>query len=68
MKNFDINEDPHRRYNPLINEWVWFLHIVQNVLGKDKRKFTPMHCQNMTHLLLVSGCSANGMVNLDYKK
>ncbi|WP_418263730.1 UDP-glucose--hexose-1-phosphate uridylyltransferase [Flavobacterium faecale] len=22
MRNFDINEDPHRRYNPLINEWV----------------------------------------------
>jgi UDPglucose--hexose-1-phosphate uridylyltransferase len=22
MKNFDISEDPHRRYNPLINEWV----------------------------------------------
>jgi UDPglucose--hexose-1-phosphate uridylyltransferase len=22
MKNFDINEDPHRRYNPLTNEWV----------------------------------------------
>ena len=22
MKNFDINEDPHRRYNPLIDEWV----------------------------------------------
>ena len=22
MKNFDSNEDPHRRYNPLINEWV----------------------------------------------
>ena len=22
MKNFDINEDPHRRLNPLINEWV----------------------------------------------
>jgi UDPglucose--hexose-1-phosphate uridylyltransferase len=22
MKNFDINEDPHRRYNPLINEWI----------------------------------------------
>ena len=22
MKKFDINEDPHRRYNPLINEWV----------------------------------------------
>lgn len=22
MKNFDIHEDPHRRYNPLINEWV----------------------------------------------
>lgn len=22
MKNFDITEDPHRRFNPLINEWV----------------------------------------------
>ena len=22
MKKFDIYEDPHRRYNPLINEWV----------------------------------------------
>ncbi len=22
MKKFDINEDPHRRYNPLIDEWV----------------------------------------------
>lgn len=22
MKKFDINEDPHRRYNPLIKEWV----------------------------------------------
>ncbi len=22
MRNFDINEDPHRRFNPLINEWV----------------------------------------------
>ncbi|HQE34269.1 MAG TPA: hypothetical protein PLQ70_06325, partial [Flavobacterium alvei] len=22
MKKFDIYEDPHRRYNPLIKEWV----------------------------------------------
>ena len=22
MRKFDINEDPHRRFNPLINEWV----------------------------------------------
>lgn len=22
MRNFNINEDPHRRYNPLLNEWV----------------------------------------------
>ena len=22
MKNFDINEDPHRRFNPLLNEWI----------------------------------------------
>ena len=22
MKKFNINDDPHRRFNPLINEWV----------------------------------------------
>jgi len=22
MRKFDINEDPHRRFNPLLNEWV----------------------------------------------
>ena len=22
MKQFEISEDPHRRFNPLINEWV----------------------------------------------
>jgi hypothetical protein len=37
MKNFDINEDPHRRYNPLINEWV-LAPIVQTALAGSKRK------------------------------
>jgi UDPglucose--hexose-1-phosphate uridylyltransferase len=37
-ENFDINEDPHRRYNPLINEWVLVSPHVRNVLGKDRMK------------------------------
>ncbi len=36
MKNFDINEDPHRRFNPLINEWVLVSPHRAKDLGKDK--------------------------------
>lgn len=39
MKNFDINEDPHRRYNPLINEWV---------LVSPHRSTRPWQGQNET--------------------
>lgn len=70
MKNFDINEDPHRRYNPLLNEWV---------LVSPHRSKRPWQGQNeMIHPLslpdhdedcyLCSGnIRANGMTNPDYK-
>jgi UDPglucose--hexose-1-phosphate uridylyltransferase len=45
MKNFDINEDPHRRFNPL-NEWFWFLPIVQRH-SRAKRKHSGVQYQNM---------------------
>ncbi len=70
MKNFDINEDPHRRYNPLLNEWV---------LVSPHRSKRPWQGQNELihpHSLpahdedcyLCSGnIRANGMTNPDYE-
>ena len=70
MKNFDINEDPHRRYNPLINEWV---------LVSPHRSKRPWQGQNetitsdnlpkydTTCYLCPGNVRANGMVNPDYE-
>ena len=70
MKNFDINEDPHRRYNPLINEWV---------LVSPHRSKRPWQGQNEavtsdalpeydpTCYLCPGNVRANGMVNPDYE-
>lgn len=70
MKNFDINEDPHRRYNPLLNEWV---------LVSPHRSKRPWQGQNeVVHpqslpahdkdCYLCSGnIRANGMTNPDYE-
>ena len=70
MKNFDINEDPHRRYNPLINEWV---------LVSPHRSKRPWQGQNETVLtetlpkhdptcyLCAGNVRANGVNNPDYK-
>ncbi|MFV8368637.1 UDP-glucose--hexose-1-phosphate uridylyltransferase [Flavobacterium sp. LB2R40] len=70
MKNFDINEDPHRRYNPLINEWV---------LVSPHRAKRPWQGQNetvtsdalpeydSTCYLCPGNVRANGMVNPDYE-
>jgi UDPglucose--hexose-1-phosphate uridylyltransferase len=68
MKNFD-NEDPHRRYNPLINEWVLVSpHRSKRPWQGQNETIHSMHCQNMTQLVTCVGkCSMNGMVNLDYK-
>jgi UDPglucose--hexose-1-phosphate uridylyltransferase len=70
MKNFDINEDPHRRYNPLINEWV---------LVSPHRSKRPWQGQNETVTsdalpeydptcyLCPGNVRANGMVNPNYE-
>ena len=70
MKNFDINEDPHRRYNPLINEWV---------LVSPHRSKRPWQGQNETvHsdalpeydtdcYLCPGNVRANGMTNPNYE-
>jgi len=70
MKNFDINEDPHRRYNPLINEWV---------LVSPHRAMRPWQGQNetlttdslpeydSTCYLCPGNSRANGLKNPDYK-
>ncbi|TDE30632.1 UDP-glucose--hexose-1-phosphate uridylyltransferase [Flavobacterium ranwuense] len=70
MKNFDINEDPHRRYNPLINEWV---------LVSPHRAKRPWQGQNETVAsdvlpeydptcyLCPGNLRANGMTNPDYE-
>lgn len=69
MKNFDINEDPHRRYNPLINEWV---------LVSPHRAKRPWQGQNETVAsdalpeydptcyLCPGNVRANGMANPEY--
>lgn len=70
MRNFDINEDPHRRYNPLINEWV---------LVSPHRAKRPWQGQNeaisteklpeydSTCYLCPGNVRANGMNNPNYK-
>ena len=70
MKNFDINEDPHRRYNPLINEWV---------LVSPHRSKRPWQGQNETVpsdalpeydkecYLCPGNVRANGMTNPNYE-
>lgn len=70
MKKFNINEDPHRRFNPLINEWV---------LVSPHRSKRPWQGQNETvhsdelpeHdptcYLCPGNVRANGMVNPDYE-
>jgi galactose-1-phosphate uridylyltransferase len=46
-----ICEDPHRRYNPLINEWVLVSpHRSKRQQGQNET-IHSMHCQNMTQLV-----------------
>lgn len=71
MRKFDINEDPHRRYNPLINEWV---------LVSPHRSKRPWQGQNEkiagsalpqydpSCYLCPGNVRANGMHNPDYKE
>lgn len=70
MQKFNINEDPHRRYNPLINEWV---------LVSPHRSKRPWQGQNetvtsdtlpeydATCYLCPENIRANGMTNPNYE-
>ena len=69
MKKFDIYEDPHRRFNPLINEWVLvsphrakrpWQGQKETVAGDDRPEYDP-ECY-----LCPGNVRANGEVNPQY--
>ena len=71
MKPFDINQDPHRRYNPLINEWVLVSpHRAkrpwqgqnENIISDALPQYAP------TCYLCPGNMRANGIHNPDYKE
>ena len=70
MKKFDIYEDPHRRFNPLINEWVLvsphrakrpWQGQKETVANDDQPEYDP------TCYLCPGNVRANGEVNPQYK-
>ncbi len=69
MKKFDINNDPHRRYNPLLNEWVLVSpHRTSRPWQGQKEALSvatsPEHDPNC--YLCAGNVRANGDVNPDY--
>jgi UDPglucose--hexose-1-phosphate uridylyltransferase len=71
MKQFDTNEDPHRRYNPLINEWVLVSpHRSKRPWQGQNEKLTTaaLPQYDSTCYLCPSNERANGMHNPDYKE
>lgn len=70
MKNFDINEDPHRRYNPLINEWVLVSpHRAKRPWQGQNEKVTSdsLPEYDLTCYLCPGNLRANGEVNPAYE-
>lgn len=70
MKNFDINEDPHRRYNPLINEWVLVSpHRAKRPWQGQNEKVTSgsLPEYDPTCYLCPGNVRANGEVNPSYE-
>ena len=70
MKNFDINEDPHRRYNPLINEWVLVSpHRAKRPWQGQNEKVTSdsLPEYDPTCYLCPGNVRANGEVNPAYE-
>ncbi len=70
MKNFDINEDPHRRFNPLLNEWVLVSpHRAKRPWQGQKEKVSneilPKH--DPTCYLCPGNARANGVTNPSYE-
>jgi UDPglucose--hexose-1-phosphate uridylyltransferase len=71
MKPFDINEDPHRRYNPLINEWVLVSphRSKRPWQGQNEKLPTATLPQYDPSCYLCPGnVRANGMHNPDYQE
>ncbi len=71
MRKFDINEDPHRRYNPLINEWVLVSphRSKRPWQGQNEKIHTDTLPQYDPSCYLCPGnVRANGMHNPDYKE
>jgi UDPglucose--hexose-1-phosphate uridylyltransferase len=71
IKTFDRNEDPHRRYNPLINEWVLVSpHRSKRPWQGQKEMATvetlPDHDSNC--YLCPGNIRANGLRNPDYNQ
>ena len=69
MRKFDINEDPHRRFNPLLNEWVLvsphrakrpWQGQKENVANDDRPEYDP------TCYLCPGNVRANGEINTQY--
>jgi UDPglucose--hexose-1-phosphate uridylyltransferase len=70
MKKFDINEDPHRRYNPLIKEWVLVSpHRAKRPWQGQKETLSleTLPEYDATCYLCPGNVRANGMVNPDYE-
>ncbi len=71
MRKFDINEDPHRRFNPLINEWVLVSphRSKRPWQGQNEKIHTNALPQYDPECYLCPGnVRANGMHNPDYKE
>ena len=71
MRKFNINEDPHRRYNPLINEWVLVSphRSKRPWQGQNEKIHTDTLPQYDPSCYLCPGnVRANGMHNPDYKE
>jgi len=70
MKNFDVHGDPHRRYNPLINEWVLVSphRATRPWQGQNEKIHTDILPEyDPTCYLCPRNVRANGEINPNYE-